>query len=109
MPNMIERRICHSLVVVKNKLFVIGGYYSNGRCEVFESICNKFVSLESPYSILLNKSLSIGNKMFIFYDNESVIVSYDVDKDEWSEEPCEFPKKHIYYRSCVKLPKLPIC
>ena len=108
MPNLIERRTCHSSVVVKRKLFVIGGRFNNGSCEVYNSISTKFVTLKFHISFGSNNALSIGTKIIIFQNNKPVIVSYDVDKDEWSEEPCEAAKlKH--YRSCVKLPKLHIC
>ena len=44
MTNMIERRMGHSSVGMKNKLFVIGNEYGNGRetYEVFDSNSKKF-------------------------------------------------------------------
>ena len=115
MPSMTEARGGHSLVVVKNKLFVIGGLNrhmslipSEQRCEVFDRISNKFVSLKCLIGVSTNKALSIGSKILIFQNNKPIIVSYDVDKDEWSEEPCE-AAKFKYNRSCVKLPRLNIC
>ena len=108
MPRMIQARISHSLVVIKEKLFVIGGHLSYGSCEVFDRICTKFISLKCLVSFSSNKALSVGTKIFIFQNNKPVIVSYDVDKDDWSEEPCE-AAKFKYYRSFVKLPKLHIC
>ena len=78
------------------------------RCEVFDIICAKFVSLKCPIGFGCNKALSIVTKLFIFQFNKPVIVSYDVDKNEWSEEPCE-AAKFKQYGSSVKLPKLHIC
>ena len=44
MPNMLEPKNPHSLVSVKNKLFVIGNLYGKPSCEVFDS-SRKFVAL----------------------------------------------------------------
>ena len=82
MPNMIEGRFGHSLVVVKNKLFVIGGATTYGTCEVFESISNNFVLLKSLISFDRNNAFSIGTKIYILQANNSFIVTYDVDKDK---------------------------
>ena len=103
MPNMLERREEHSLIVNRNKLFAMGGYFTRGSYEVFESISNKFVSLRSPYSFGSNRALSIGSKLFIFQKRKSFVLSYDVDEDEWSEEPCK-ATKNIHGHCCVKLP-----
>ena len=81
MPDMINGACFHSLVVVKNKLFVIKG--GNNNCEVFDSVCEKFIDLESPDThIYLDKALSAGNKIILFENSASVII-YDVVKDEW--------------------------
>ena len=114
MPNMRERRSGHSLVVVKSKLFVIGGTLS-ATSEIFDNNSKTFVTLKSPRLIGYNKSLSIGSKIFIFQtkkeDNCSVIT-YDVRKDKWAEEPCEaianLPdysclKLAIYIKQCFKI------
>ena len=88
MPSMINSKCLHSLVTLKNKLFVIG--YGSDSCEVFDNFNKKFVDLKSPYSPFnLNKALSIGNKILIFINNSSLVFSYDVDKDEWSKESCK--------------------
>ena len=103
MPSMIQRRRCHSLVVVKNKLFVIGGLRTIGSCDVFESISNKFVPLKCPYLFCSNKALSIRSKIFIFQNNESFVVIYDVCENKWSDELCE-ATTNLYSYSCVELP-----
>ena len=103
MPNMIEKREGHSLVVVENKLYVIGGIDSF-TSEVFDNDSKIFVSLKSPFPIEMNKSLSVGSKIFIFNIFEySPVVIYDVNKDEWSEEPCETTENFHRY-SCAKVP-----
>ena len=101
MPNTINRHDAHSLVVVKDKLFVIG--HEIDCCEVFDKVCMKFVSLKHPPSIDYNKSVPIGNKIFAFQDFSSSVISYNVDKDEWSEESCELTNC-IQLFSCAKLP-----
>ena len=102
MPNMINHHYDHSLVVVKEKLFVIGS--GRERCEVFDNVCNKFVSLKNPPSITLNKCMAIDNKIFVFQHNRSTVICYDVDKDEWSKESCEVTQYREYF-SLTKLPQ----
>ena len=103
MPDMINGKSSHSLVVVKNKLFVIGNRQDS--CEVFDSICKKFVMLNSPQ---LNapylQAVPIRNKVVVFQYKTPLVKCYDVDKTEWSDEACEVAKNVIYF-SCVKLPR----
>ena len=101
MPKTINDYSFHSLVVVKDKLFVIG--QGTKSCEVFDNVCKKFVVFNQQPSINYNKSLSIGNKIVILQEKRSSIVCYDVDKDEWSEESCEVTK-HLEGFSYVKFP-----
>ena len=102
LPNMINGHCDHSLVVVKNKLFVIGN--ENKSFEVFDNVCKKFVALKSTYTLSLNKAISIGDKIVIFQHSSTSVICYDVDKDEWFEESCEVTK---YYEdfSLTKLPQ----
>ena len=101
MPNMIKRHSFNSLVTVKDKLFVIG--YGRDMCEVFDNVCMKFVALDSCPFLDLNKAISIGNKIVIFQDNSTLVICYDVDKDEWCEESREVTKC-IQHFACAKLP-----
>ena len=100
MPNTINVYSHHNLVVVKDKLFVIG----TESCEVFDNVCKKFVSLKKPYT-LSNKAMSIGNKIMTFQENKSSVVCYDVDKDEWSEESCD-ATKDLNDFSLTKIPRI---
>ena len=97
MPDMINRAKEHSLVVVRNKLFVIGYKLF----EVFDNTCKKFLSIKVPYKNLLGKSISIGNKILIIQAYTPYIIFYDVDKDEWYEKSCE-PSFMDF--NCVKVP-----
>ena len=103
MPNMVKGKWGHSLVVVNNKLYVVG--LGKQTCEVYNSYCKKFVAIKSPQvdHLRLNHAISIGNKIFAFQNVTSSILCYDVDKDEWSEESCEVTN-NISLFSCVKLP-----
>ena len=105
MPNMIERRRGHRLIVVKNKLFVFGGC-TTVTCEVFDNNSKTFVAFNSPSIIGYNKSLSIGSKIIIFQtrkEDNSSILSYDVHENKWSDELCEVTKNLTHY-SCVMIP-----
>ena len=102
MPNMIKSKSLHSLVVVKNKLYVIG--IVGDTCEVFDN-CNKnFVAIKSPSTrcLCLNQAISIGSKLFAFQNDRSSTFCYDVDEDE---EQCDVTND-IKYFSCVKVPGL---
>ena len=103
MPNTINNHHRHSLVVAKDKLFVIGRGYNN--CEIFDNVCKKFVALKSTYTLNMNKALSIGNKIVILQNDRSSVICYDVDKDEWFEESCDATKNLTCFSS-VKVPKL---
>ena len=98
---MINYHDSHSLVVVKQKLFVID--CGNNNCEVFEDFCRKFIALKSSYSLHLSKAMSIGKKIVIFQNNSSLVIYYDVDKNEWFKESCEVTK-NLEDFSCVKIP-----
>ena len=102
MPNMLKVNSYHNLVVVKDKLFVIGRERES--CEVFDNVCKKFVALKPKTNITYSKCMQIVNKFFIFQETRSSLICYDVDKDEWSEEPCEVTK-HLYDFSLTKLPQ----
>ena len=106
MPSMIEERHGHRLVVVKSKLFVIGGNTAEATSEVFDSNSNTFVAINSPCAIGYNKSLVFGSRILIFQtekEGNSFVVSYDVHKNKWSDQSCEAIDNLLVY-SCVKLP-----
>ena len=105
MPNMNSGKCDHSLVVVKNKLFVISNLKDN--CEVFDSICNKFITLKSPEleCFFGTRCYTIKNKIYVLQENISKIVSYDTNKNEWSEEHCEITR-NLQCFSNVKVPCL---
>ena len=103
--NMINSQSEHSLVVVRNKLFVIG-YGSEFTCEVFDNKSKKFVALKPPpveYDDL-NKAIAIGSKIFAFQNKTTAVLCYDVEHDKWSEESCEVTN-HLSRFSCVKFPR----
>ena len=104
MPNITDGKSCHSLFVVKSKLFVIG--YGTNTCEVFDNNCKKFVALKSPpvEQLYLVKAVSIGNKILVYQNNTAITLCYDVDKNEWSEKPCEATKRLGSF-FCVNFPR----
>ena len=105
MPNMNYRNYNHSLVVVKNKLFVISN--RENTCEVFDNVCKVFITIKSPElnsEYTATRAYSIGKQIFVF-QFELPILIYDTDKNEWSEESCEVTKDLRHF-SCVKVPYL---
>ena len=104
MPNMIEERSNHSLIFVKSKLFAIGGTLSNTNCEVFDKISNMFVTFKTPkFRSFIVTAVSIGGKIFVFQNESQVVLCYDVDKDEWTENSCKATEKICDY-SPVRVP-----
>ena len=99
MPSMVAARSFHSLVVVRNKLFVIGEGLD--ACEVFDKSSNKFIALKFPKWIGFNNALSVGNKIVIIQNESDVVDCYDVDKNEWSEESCNVTN-YLENFACVK-------
>ena len=104
MPNMISGKYYHSLLAVRNKLFVIGR--SRDTCEVFDKKSKNFVALKSSSveDVYLNKAISVGSKILVFQDKSAIVLCYDVDEDDWSKESCEVTE-HLRSFSCVKLPR----
>ena len=96
-------------VAIGNKLYIIGD--EEVGCEVYDSICNKFILLKAPTEeslwILENprEAISIGNKILVFDDHFGEVLIYDVVSDEWSKESCGSLKNLSFY-SCVTIPHL---
>ena len=105
MPSTIEERSYHSLVVVKNKLFVIGSEIEP-TCEVYDGVYQKFVAFKLPaleYDLKFNHVVSVGSNFFILQLNKLSVLIYDVEQCEWHEESYDLPLKCVNY-SCVKFP-----
>ena len=105
MPNMNSGNSEHSLVVVKNKLFVISKREND--CEVYDNLCKKFITIKSPQFDFYSRisAYSIENKVFALQDKCSKIIIYDTNKSEWSEEFLEVTKNLLWFSS-VKVPCL---
>ena len=112
MSNLINGRFCHKSVAVKNKLFVIGGYIN--KCEVFDSITNKFTLLKQPTLDSTSDYLQIfrlppgvisnENEIFVFSNNRKVLT-YNFENDKWSVKSCE-STKDIRLFSFVEIPAI---
>ena len=103
MPNMIHGKSHHSLVVVRNKLFVIHSHRTN-ECEVFDNVCKKFVpfNFTEVNDFKLVKAVSVQNKIVCFQNGRPFIVYYDVENDEWHEDSYDVTK-NLYSCSFVKV------
>ena len=105
MPNMVEGTCDHSLVAVKNKLYVIGM-----SCQVYNSFSKKFVLINKPssgsslYIRQRNKAVSIANKIFVFRYKRSKVISYNINTEKWVEKECDVTSR-IIFRCCVKMPQ----
>ena len=105
MPNMIKGAAGHSLVVVKNKLYVVGS--STHACEFYDSICKMFVALKSNMSVKYYhsyKAINVGPMIYVFLGNTSTILCFDIETNKWSEESCEITE-NVYDYSIVNIPK----
>ena len=86
MPNMTRSRICHNMVVVRDRLFVIG--IGENSCEVYDKTSMQFVAFKSPEFSYEHQVVSIGEKIYVFRENY-LTYCYDLKKNEWSTETCE--------------------
>ena len=106
MPSMTRSYNDHCSVAVKSKLFVIG--LCDQPCEVFDKFTNSFsviassFIIENSYSRDVPGAVLMGKKIVIFGREENTIVFYDVEKDEWHQESCEYING-MMYKSCVKI------
>ena len=109
MPNMIYSRSHHSLVAVRNKLYVFGGFSKT--CEVFDSSSNKFSILKTPSSLpdmgvyMLRGAVSVGKNILIFMRNSRTLVYFDFEKSDWSEKPFDVTKE-FQFDWFLKIPKM---
>ena len=111
MPNMITGKSLHGSVGVKNKLFVFDYEFS----EVFDSTSGKFVALKKKpshfkfgkvsFKYCMLQTFVAGNKLVTLGSYSSIALCYDVEKNEWSEEPFEATKNMDVF-SCTLLPKM---
>ena len=105
MPSLNSSKYVYSLVVVKNKLFVISNRKDS--CEVSDDICKKFIAIKSPPFDLFSgiRTKIIENKIFPFQYDLSKIITYDSKKNELSKESYEVIKMLLCFTS-VKVPSL---
>ena len=104
MPNMVKKRGTHSLVAVRNKLFAIGGYVDT--CETFDYTCDRFVLLKPtiPTRIAdVKQAISIGDKIVFFGGSRTTVLSYDVVKNMWTNEPCNAVSNYNLYTTIPQL------
>ena len=84
---------------------------------MYDSTSNKFATITPPpisFTEILDfpehlnlpvAFISIGNKLAVFGHRRKTILFYDVDKNEWTEEPCEVTS-HLDGYCCAKIHKL---
>ena len=105
MPSMVKATYDHSMVAIRNNLYVIGL-----RCQMYNGFTNKFVVINGPprhsnmWIGTKARAVSISNKIYVFRERKSTVVCYDVIKDEWQEEKCEV-NGYIKGGCCIKLPQ----
>ena len=114
MPDMIDGRCEHKAIAVGNKLFAFGGNILPTKkgvdsSEVYDSYCNKFVLLQTPQRssrsiiYLTQDVVLMGRKILFFINESSFMVVYDVERNEWSENPCKVTTELCDNYSCVRI------
>ena len=103
-------RCYHQSVVIKNKLYVIGG--GTEVSEVYDSTCKKFAVLKKPVMRYHEKLLvdpvaafSIGPEIYIFGKRSLKVLIFNIETNEWYEKPCQ-ALKYISKFASVKVPYL---
>ena len=109
MSSMNHGRCYHTLVAIKNKIYVFGGEFEI--FEMYDSITNRFAILKSP-PLFLNTgtykvmgAISIGTKILFFKRFSTTITIFDLDKNEWFEKNFNATKEveGFYF---LKIPKV---
>ena len=108
MANIINRGAIHNLVVVKNKLFVLGS--TTYACEVYDSACRHFVALNSNLLIEFDRYyhhknvIKVGCNIYVFSNNLSPTVPcYDVKRNKWTVKSFQ-AKRDLSGYSVVTIP-----
>ena len=120
-PGMMEQRAGHGSVVSGRKVFVIGahtrGYFWQHRPGIFREVeyydpdYQQFVALTLPpkcyqyrlFWIMPMQTVYIGGKIYIFQENDKEILTYDVERNEWSSIS-QIPRNYVAF-ACVKAPQ----
>ena len=69
MPNMVNESYDHDMIAISNKLFAIGCSENFNVCEVYDTICKKFVVLNmfpTFFGDTHRTSITFGRKIIIF-------------------------------------------
>ena len=105
---MNHRRMYHTMVAVRNKLFVVGGSSVNN-VEVFDSTSYKLTVMKAipPGMYLCHWSdvISIGNKLIKPGIVDQPTVVYDLETEKWTSVFCKATSKRGQFK-CIKIPQL---
>ena len=108
-PGMNYSRYCHKSVVVKNKLFVIGGGTSIN--EVYDSTSKKFAILKPSFNLYdirenyLYAAFKVSHNLFVYFRGSSNIFCFDTIMSKWSEKPSKLTE-HLTRFSAIQVPQL---
>ena len=117
MLSMTQGTLGHISVVVRNKLYVIGGRCVQKSLEVFDSFSNQFTDLKQSlqnmgvnirvfqYTCNVSEAVAVGNNILIFRYYSNVAIVFDLDECKWSN--ISFPHTISWYHG-LKVPKLSI-
>ena len=106
MPSMIHRSCHHNMLAISNKLFALGCGEFSVICEVYDSICKKFVVINSHltfFDSMYYEAISIGRNILVFKSFSKKVAIYNIDKNEWSDELFYVAEDNILFY-CLKMP-----
>ena len=107
-PSMVKKRYDHGSVVVRDKLYVIGGI--NKSLEFYErindcfTVVKKYPSCVEGYFVdhsCVTRTLSIGSNILLF---RGEVYSYDVDENEWKVYDKDCVTKKLQNFCCAMIP-----
>ena len=91
MPDMVQRRCCHRLVPVRNKIFVVGGR-DRTTCEAFDGVARKFVLLKETARAFeadgvntFSHAFLFGSKLLVIGSATSKALFYDTETGKCSK------------------------
>ena len=89
-------------------MLAIGCGENHDICEVYDSVCKKFVVFNSHPTFFddsEDQAISIGRNILVFKRYSKKVAIYNVDHNEWSEKYFDFVDYGGDFH-CLKIPSL---
>ena len=108
---MLLERKDHTVLIISNKMYIVGGDFLRNSCEVFDSITRKFTFIKTPPNwmkcLSTYYSVSVGYNIYCFvreeYGSGIVVYRYNIQKKVFDIKTC-LKIENTSHFSCTKVP-----